>query len=688
MKIRLYIIIGAILLLITNFFIYRLIISDQYTHSQSLELCLSEIGKINNQLDKQTLFVKQTKIRSYDDIVLLSQQIENKKDQLETEFLEVNAYLINKKEIKTLTDIINQKKLLIENFKSKNSILRNSLNAVGVLIEGQKFSSISEDLNNLENVLMKYNLYRDYQKEKEIKNSLINIKEKYNLSSREYKMFTAHVNMILDLEPEIDKILQQIINVEITELSDQINDSIEEYSQQYLVTLKSFLFFFIALNFFSFLIIVYVVIKLSKKSKELVEFNESLEEKVKNRTTQIAKTIEEVKQKNNELRIAEEEALQSAIAKQNFLANMSHEIRTPINGIDGMAKLLEDTPIDEEQKEYLSAIRASADNLLIIINDILDITKIEAGKLTIEKIGFNLEDTLNRVIKSINYKAEEKGILLTLDVDENIPKILLGDPTRINQVIINLISNAIKFTSEGSVTLVCSLIRRLRDEVELKFKIVDTGIGIEREKLESVFESFSQEDETTTRKYGGTGLGLAISKELVELFGGQLKVESEKGVGSTFYFEINLPIGNEGDLVRDEKYTLSIESVENKKVLLVEDHEINRLLAISLLKKWNMLVDVAENGEIAIEMMKEKDYDVVLMDMQMPVMGGVEATQIIRKELKLSTPIIALTASAIKGADKECIDAGMDDYISKPFDHSNLFNKILKMINNRKIDTI
>jgi CheY-like chemotaxis protein len=261
---------------------------------------------------------------------------------------------------------------------------------------------------------------------------------------------------------------------------------------------------------------------------------------------------------------------------------------------------------------------------------------------------------------------------------------LIGDPTRISQIITNLVSNAIKFTAEGFVMIKLSLTEKIQNKNSIKFEVLDTGIGIDASKLSSVFESFTQEDESTTRKYGGTGLGLSISKQLVELMGGELNVQSKKESGTIFSFTLELAVGTNNDLPKKTTSLQNIENLTNKDILLVEDNEINQFLGLTLLKKWKLNVDVAENGKEAIDKVKQKNYDVILMDMQMPVMGGIEATKIIREELKINTPIIALTANAIKGDEQKCIDAGMNDYISKPFEHSDLFNKVLKAINNGK----
>jgi PAS domain S-box-containing protein len=391
--------------------------------------------------------------------------------------------------------------------------------------------------------------------------------------------------------------------------------------------------------------------------------------------------ISESKKMQEDLKLAKDKAEYSSQAKEQFLANMSHEIRTPINGIDGMAKLLEKTSLTKTQKEFVSAIRISSDNLLVIINDILDSSKIEAGKLTIEKIGFNLKEILSQTIKSIYHKAEEKRIILESNIDNDIAEILIGDPTRIGQIIINLLNNAIKFTFKGSVRLNCHLINKTKKSNTIKFEIIDTGIGIEEDKLLKIFDSFSQEDCSTTRKFGGTGLGLSISKQLVQIFNSNLKVRSVKGKGSTFYFTVKFPIGSSNDLVEKDYSLIHTDVLKNKRILVVEDNQINQFLVISLLKKWKTILDTAENGKVAIEKLNTRNYDIILMDIQMPIMSGIEATSIIRNKLKLTTPIIALTAKAIKGDDKEFLNAGMNDYISKPFSEHELVNKISKLIN-------
>lgn len=394
----------------------------------------------------------------------------------------------------------------------------------------------------------------------------------------------------------------------------------------------------------------------------------------------LVQDVTEQKRGEIELVKAREKAEQSVRAKEHFLANMSHEIRTPINAIMGMSKLLQKTTLNVQQGNYLNAISTSSKNLLVIINDILDFSKIESNKLVLEKIGFKLGDVVADVVNTIQYRAEEKNLSLSQSIDEHISPILLGDPARLNQILLNLVNNAIKFTNSGSIHIDCKLIQPKESEQHIMFSVQDTGIGISTDKLETIFESFTQEDESITRQYGGTGLGLSICKELVELQGGSIGVESIKNKGTRFFFDLSYEIGTAGQVPKPNCTSSIIGSLSGVKILLVEDNEINTFLAQTILENAKMEVDTAVNGLIAIDKLKANDYDLILMDMQMPIMGGVEASKIIRQDLKLGIPIIALTANAIKGDDAICIDAGMNDYVSKPFEEEELLRKIAQLL--------
>jgi PAS domain S-box-containing protein len=377
----------------------------------------------------------------------------------------------------------------------------------------------------------------------------------------------------------------------------------------------------------------------------------------------------------------EAELLRLQKAKEQFLANISHEIRTPINGIAGMANLLGQNPSPEERESYLNAIRHSAENLKVIINDILDLAAIESGKLKFEHIAFNLKDLLPSLVNTFTYQAKEKKLSVEYHIEESLNKILMGDPVRLNQILINLISNAVKFTHNGSITIRCSEAKELRGTCWVKIEVTDTGVGIPEEKLHTIFESFSQADASVTRRYGGTGLGLTIVKQLVELQNGKIHVDSKEQVGSTFSVVIPYEVGKVKTITQVAKPSQKIKGVNTAQlhVLLVEDNDINRLYAKSILKNWQCHIDVAENGLVAVEKIKNNFYDVVLMDIQMPVMDGYEATKAIRSMNQCSkVPIIALTANATQRDVEKCRLAGMNDYLPKPFTPEDLFQKLFK----------
>jgi PAS domain S-box-containing protein len=373
-------------------------------------------------------------------------------------------------------------------------------------------------------------------------------------------------------------------------------------------------------------------------------------------------------------------------AKQQFLSNMSHEIRTPMNAIIGFTKVVLKTELTEKQKEYLTAIKLSGDTLIVLINDILDLAKVDAGKMTFEQIPFKLAASVAAMVHLFETKIQEKNLTLEMEYDSRIPEVLVGDPVRLHQIILNLVSNAVKFTSEGSITVNVRMLVQDSEKVILEFAITDTGIGIEESKLGTVFDHFQQATSGTSRLFGGTGLGLAIVKNLVEPQGGTINVKSKVGKGSTFSFILSF---NKTQEKADTESGLGVEleaGFKDVRILVVEDIALNQLLMKTLLEDFGFEMEVAANGKIALEKLRTTRYDIVLMDLQMPVMNGFDATEYIRKQLKLSVPIIALTADVTTVDVEKCKAVGMNDYISKPIDDKLLYSKIVKFLKHAELE--
>ena len=384
---------------------------------------------------------------------------------------------------------------------------------------------------------------------------------------------------------------------------------------------------------------------------------------------------------------ARELAENSMKVKEIFLANMSHEIRTPMNAILGFTRLLYETPLTTEQKSYMDAIHFSGENLLVIINDILDLSKIQSGKTTLEKSEFNIRELVNAVLGVLRPKALEKGIRLTWTVHPQVSETIKGDPVRLNQILTNLISNGIKFTEQGGVTLEITSKATKKQESILEFKVRDTGIGIPADKHAAIFENFVQASSDTTKKYGGTGLGLAIVKNLVELQDGKISLTSVDGAGSTFTVHIPFEEVTQEQFrqpqMRTSPVVESLDPLIGAAILAVEDNPLNQMLVRKVLQKAGCNVDFASNGLQALERVKMKQYDVILMDIQMPEMDGFETTRHIRTQFQppvSEVPIIAMTAHAFGSDVTKCLAVGMNDYISKPFKVDDLYQKLLKFI--------
>ena len=436
-------------------------------------------------------------------------------------------------------------------------------------------------------------------------------------------------------------------------------------------------------------LIVLAIIDITEVRRLAIELQVKEKKALKKQLEAEKKALKKIEESNNELKEAKSNAelkrqiAENAVkAKQQFLSNMSHEIRTPMNSIIGFTNIVLKSKLDETQIGYINAIKVSGDALVVLINDILDLAKVDTGKMTFEQIPFNLSLSISTMLQLFETKIKEKNLELLEEFDHTIPQILVGDPMRLRQIILNLLSNAIKFTTEGKITISVRMLKEDAEKATIEFALTDTGIGIPEDRLAQVFNDFEQASRETTRSYGGTGLGLAIVKQMVELQGGSIIAKSKVGKGSTFGFVLSFEKTETEPDTDAERDTEPDTVLLNAKVLVAEDIILNQLLIKIILEDFGFEVDIAGNGKIAIEYLQKNKYDIILMDLQMPEMNGFEATAYIRTQMNSKIPIIALTADVTTVDVEKSKAVGLNDYISKPIDENLLLSKIIKCLKN------
>ncbi|NOZ90499.1 MAG: response regulator [Epsilonproteobacteria bacterium] len=615
------------------------------------------------------------------------------------------SYRFTTNTIRELNSIISKKSQIAFLHRENLSLLNDMIlkfNDAGENGETGILQQVKEEKLKIENRL---NELKKYSNDKKIERQKELLQSYYDLGLKTTKELIKHPKNTYnkytkDFQDIRNKISQLYINQKINSYNAMIN-SLKKVSDN----TNSYFNLFVFLSIFGFIIMLTMAIYLSKNirerfekvfkslenlSKEKPDFSKKMDiEKndeigmLVDKFNQLQQKLEKDYTKINELKIKAED---NAKLKSAFLANMSHEIRTPINGIVGMSYLALQTDLTAKQRRYIEKIENSSKSLLSIINDILDLSKIESGKLIIDKINFDLTKMVNSSVDLIRFQAKEKGLKIKIRYGKNIPKKLYGDSLRISQILTNLLSNAVKFTDSGEVII---SINQINDR-EFRFEVRDTGIGLTQKTQDKLFMAFTQADGSTTRNYGGTGLGLTISKQLVELMNGKIWVESEYGVGSSFIFQLELEKAREKEISKNgtsyhQSSKQSIKQITNSKILLVDDNLINQEIIIGLLEHSNIELDIASNGQEALDMFEVNKYALILMDIQMPIMDGYKATELIRKK-DANIPIIALTANAMKEDIKKTAQYGMNSHINKPIDVEKLYQTLFKYIKYDKDD--
>ena len=587
--------------------------------------------------------------------------------------------------------LLAQKESLLERFKSRNAVLNNSLSyfpiiTTELLAQATSSPSDRELAAHLENLLREVLIYN--LTSRQALGSQIQTRVEMILSHRarhspsvdgaDLDIVIAHVKTILKNKPQVDAVTTEILVVPTSQANDELYAAYNQHYEQALRTVNRYRLY---LSLFSVMLlgyIAYIIVKLRNTTRALNAANASLEQRVQERTDELLKS-------NAELENARDKAIQANQAKSAFVANMSHEIRTPMNAILGFAEILNGLVTDPQQKEYLSSIDSSGKSLLTLINDILDLSKVEAGKLKLEYTPMNPRTMFEEIESVFSQRIAEKGLALHLNIDDNLPQAVTLDETRLRQILLNLIGNAVKFTDDGYVKL--SVHHRYpeadKGKLDLIFAVQDTGIGIPEDQRELIFGAFEQQRGQSINEYSGTGLGLAITKRLVEIMGGEIVVTSEVGVGSTFTVQFkNVELATIEKLVKGQQRDIDPDTItfEGGTILIADDVQSNRQLIEGYLSPYPFTLIEAENGQTALEATKRQCPDLVLMDMRMPVMDGYEATRRIKGDAEIKTiPVVALTASAMK-ADQAEITRLCDGYLIKPIKKVELIGALAKFL--------